>query len=216
MTPVRWLLFDVGGVLCQTDGETWPATLESNWARRLGISHAEFARRIKSAELPDAAHRIGVIDHYWAAYGAAVEADERQLEAMQTEFWEAYCGRADRALLEYVGTHHGHLGLAILSNSADGAREKEEARFQFSKLFDPILYSHEIGVSKPDPKAFKHSLAEMRANSREVIFIDNLAENVAAAESIGMRGVVHTSTPDTVARIDELIAMANSHVGAAH
>lgn len=202
---VRWLLFDVGGVLCHTDDEVWPARLESTWARRLGIDLQAFSQRVAAADLPDVGNNAGLIDLYWAGYGAAVGADDDQVETMRAEFWDAYCGQTDTTLLEYVRGLHGRLGLAILSNSADGAREEEEARFGFSELFHPIFYSHEIGFSKPNPDVFAHALTHMNADPRTVVFVDNIAENVAAAKALGMRGIVHTSAPETIGRLKELI-----------
>jgi FMN phosphatase YigB (HAD superfamily) len=43
---------------------------------------------------------------------------------------------------------------AILSNSADGARREERRCFGFEELVDVIVYSHEVGLAKPDPAIF--------------------------------------------------------------
>ena len=43
---------------------------------------------------------------------------------------------------------------AIISNSFVGAREKEAEAYQFDTICDFIIYSHEVGLRKPDPRIF--------------------------------------------------------------
>lgn len=89
-----------------------------------------------------------------------------------SELWDAYCGEENSELLEQARSLWGGAGLAILSNSGDGAREEEECRFMLSSIFEPICYSHERGVAKPDAGAYRNALTLMCANAGDVLFID--------------------------------------------
>jgi hypothetical protein len=42
----------------------------------------------------------------------------------------------------------------LLSNSGDGARREEQARYAFEGLFEVIIYSHEVGLARPDHKVY--------------------------------------------------------------
>lgn len=196
--PVTWLLLDVGGVLELVDDDSWPAAFTSDWEERLALAPGSFRSRLRALDLPDAARRTGVDDEYWRIVGEAVHADAPTLAAMRADFWDRYCGTADDELLGALAGLRHRVGLAILSNSADGAREQEERRFGFSSLFDPICYSHEIGATKPEPRAFRIALERMRAESGEVLFIDDHAENIDAARRLGLRAHLHTSTVETL------------------
>lgn len=105
----------------------------------------------------------------------------------------------------FLSTLRGRVGLAILSNSGDGAREEEERRYRFSELFDPICYSHEIGVTKPNPLAFEIALGQMSTQPSNVFFIDDVTENIAAAQELGMRAHLHVDTKSTIDAIQRTL-----------
>jgi putative hydrolase of the HAD superfamily len=198
---VRWLLLDVGGVLELVDDADWPRRFRDRWAARLGLTPEEFDRRQAEADLPDSTTRSGVEEEWWAGLGAAVGASGALLDAMRADFWDAYCGTANTELLDALRALRGRVGLAILSNSGDGAREEEERRYGFSRLFDPIRYSHETGLSKPDPRAFTAALDALDAASHEVLLIDDVPANIDAARALGMRAHRHEGNPGTLAAI---------------
>jgi HAD superfamily hydrolase (TIGR01509 family) len=103
-----------------------------------------------------------------------------------------------------AGLRPAHL-TGILTNSADGARREEQARYSFGELFDVIIYSDEVGVAKPDPRAYALLCAELRVAPGELVFLDDMPENVAAARRLGIHGVLHQSTPESIAAISSLL-----------
>jgi len=198
---VDWLLLDIGGVLEIVDDETWPEEWASRWVARLGIPVETFAAAADDPDLPDLSRETGVEREYWQAFGEAVGASPEETAAMRSDFWDAYCGVANVQLLELLRTLRGRVGLAILSNSADGAREEEERRYGFASTFDPICYSHEIGVSKPEPAAFAVVLGEMGTEPGRVLFIDNWPANIDAARALGFRAHLHVDNTTTITAI---------------
>ncbi len=174
MGRIRWLLFDVGGVLERVDDDAWPVLLPRAVRRPGGPRpRRSSTARTTAAALPDITTRSGAEEDYWSGFGAAIGADAAALAEIREDFWDAYCGTANQALLGEARSLVGRIGLAILSNSGDGARREEERRYGFSRVFDPILYSHETGVSKPDPRAFEIALTAMGADAGEVLFLDD-------------------------------------------
>jgi len=202
---VRWLLLDVGGVLELVDDAAWPGHFRARWAERLGMTTDDFSARLVAADLPDASRQTGVVDRYWGAIGTALGLSAEQLAVMRADFWDAYCGTLNEPLYDFLAGLRGTIGLAILSNSGDGAREEEERRFRFSAVFDPICYSHEIGVNKPDAEAFRITLDRLQATPAEVLFIDDVPENVAAARALGIGAHLHVDTDETIRVLDAVV-----------
>ena len=199
--PASWILFDVGGVLELVDDEAWPVAYVGRCADRLGISAEEFEARLDTVRLPDASIHSGVEEEFWQVFASAVGAGPALLPTIRDDFWDSYCGTVNSELINYARSLMGQVGLAILSNSADGAREQEEQRFGFSAIFDPIRYSHEIGVNKPDLEAYRIAVTRMETEPGSVLFIDNRAANVEAARRFGMRAWLHQDNPATIAMI---------------
>lgn len=54
---------------------------------------------------------------------------------------------------------------------------------------DPLVYSWEIGVAKPDLRAFKSALTRIPVRPGRVLYLDDLEENVRAATRCGMSAV---------------------------
>jgi putative hydrolase of the HAD superfamily len=59
--------------------------------------------------------------------------------------------------------------------------------------FDPVVLSCDIGVAKPHPRAFKVLMDTLGVASEACLFIDNDAENVAAARRCGMECIAFES-----------------------
>ncbi len=203
---MRWILYDIGGVLEIVDDHAWQRTVQERWSARLGVTVDELRARAHAADLPDVTLRTGVAEEYWRKLGAALEADEAAIAVMRSEFWDAYCGAANVGLLDHARSLRGRAGTAILSNSGDGAREEEERRFGLSSIFDPICYSHEQGVAKPEAAAYLTALDRMGTTADRVLFIDDNDDSVRGAESCGIRAVVHRDNATTIAAIESFLA----------
>jgi putative hydrolase of the HAD superfamily len=94
----------------------------------------------------------------------------------------------------------------ILSNSCDGARREEQARYGFPDLVDELVYSHEIGVTKPDPEAYLITCERLGVQPQEAVFLDDSPRCVEGARAVGMHGVVHLDTPTSIAAVTALLA----------
>jgi putative hydrolase of the HAD superfamily len=96
--------------------------------------------------------------------------------------------------------------VAFLSNSNEV--HAEIIPRQFAGLFrkdDRFVFSHRFRVAKPDPEIFRRALEVLGALPQHVVFVDDLAENVVAARSVGMRAFQFTGA-DQLRR--ELVAEA--------
>ena len=117
------------------------------------------------------------------------------------EFWDAYCGELDVPLRDFVSSLRPGLIVAALTNSAEGAREEEERRYSFSSLFDVMVYSHEVGLEKPDAAIYEYTRELLGVAPHEIVFLDDRQAAVAAAREAGWQAVLHTSTPTSIAAI---------------
>ncbi len=61
----------------------------------------------------------------------------------------------------------------------------------FDALFTKAYYSHEIGLRKPNRMIYEHVLKDANLVAGESVFIDDLLENIEAAEQVGIHGIWH-------------------------
>jgi putative hydrolase of the HAD superfamily len=82
--------------------------------------------------------------------------------------------------------------VALLSN-IDERLSKLMRDFGFYAPFTPCLLSCEIGIAKPDPKAYAFLLSELKLPAKEVVFVDDRPENIEAAKKMGIDAILFES-----------------------
>jgi putative hydrolase of the HAD superfamily len=96
--------------------------------------------------------------------------------------------------------HTAGLRTALLSNSWGN----DYPRDGWSDMFDVVVISGEVGMRKPEPRIFHHTLDLLGLPPEACVFVDDLAPNVRAAVDLGMVGVLHTSYAATAAELEAL------------
>ena len=83
--------------------------------------------------------------------------------------------------------------LYALSNWPAETFPHARARFDFLEWFDGIVISGEVGLQKPDAAIYRLLFARYGIEPESTLFIDDVADNLAAAKALGMTGVLFTS-----------------------
>lgn len=78
-------------------------------------------------------------------------------------------------------------------------------RATWDRLFDAIILSAEIGIRKPDPGIYLAAADSLGKSPEQCVFVDDRLSNVVGASQVGMAGIVHRATPDTIRRIECLL-----------
>jgi 2-haloacid dehalogenase len=101
--------------------------------------------------------------------------------------WEEMLGEAIPGTVEIVERLHA-AGVAIfaLSNWSAETFPIAVPRYPFLQRFDGIVISGTEGVRKPDPRIFRLLLDRFDLRPETTVFIDDVEENVIAAEALGM------------------------------
>jgi putative hydrolase of the HAD superfamily len=80
--------------------------------------------------------------------------------------------------------------LGILSNMGDGVLDYLRPRFSWLDQFDWLTWSCELGVVKPDPAIYLHTVKKLNVSPERALFIDNLQKNIDGAEAIGLQAAL--------------------------
>ena len=105
-----------------------------------------------------------------------------------------------------------HYRLAVLSNTNELHYPRLFEEFNLGHYFKPerVFASHQMGLAKPDPAAFTYVLEQLDAAPEQVLFLDDMSENVATAVSLGMQGQQLKGGADVAEFLYRLMAQENS------
>lgn len=75
---------------------------------------------------------------------------------------------------------------------------------------DDAVLSNEVGLVKPDPAIYRLALKRLGATAVSTLFIDDLPENVEAAQSLGISGIVQRNWATTYPLIENWLLNSQS------
>jgi epoxide hydrolase-like predicted phosphatase len=197
---IQAVVFDIGGVL-----EVNPDLgVTGTWEQRLGLAPGELNERMGNAWHGGS---IGAIseDEVRRALIERLSLDERQLADFMCDFWREYLGTANTELIDYTRRLRPRYRTGIVSNSFVGAREREQAAYGFEDLVDEIIYSHECGMSKPDPGIYSLACDRLQSDPAQMVFLDDSEPCVAGARQAGIQAVLYQDNAQAIRDIENLL-----------
>lgn len=195
------VFFDIGSVLEVNPRTGWQA----RWATRLGLDLDSFERcrtRIWDAGTIGASS----LEEIERQTGAALGLDQATFALLMDDAWSEYVGTLNRQLADYLKRLRPRYRTGLLSNSFVGAREREEAAYRLSELCDVIVYSHEEGCRKPDPRIYRIACQRLGVAPERAVLLDDVQENVDGAKVIGMWGITYHDNAQAIAELEALLA----------
>lgn len=76
------------------------------------------------------------------------------------------------------------------------------------ELFDAVVISGEVGLHKPQPEIFRLGAERVDLPPEQCVFVDDLRENCAGAEGVGMTAVLHRGPDRTLPELERLLGVA--------
>lgn len=197
---IRAVVFDIGGVLEIVDDSVFPEPFR----QRHGIDAALFEEAFAFPGDPTVGEmtEAEVEEHMRETLGL----DDDQHAELVADLWRWYLGTLDARLFDwFAGVQGRGLKAGILSNSGPGARERERP-YGFEAIVDVLVYSHEVGLKKPDPAIYALTAQRLGVAGNEIAFLDDWPPAIESAEAAGWHGVLHVNTESSIAELERLIA----------
>jgi epoxide hydrolase-like predicted phosphatase len=111
----------------------------------------------------------------------------------------------DEAMIEAVRkARSGGLRTGLISNSWGHGRYD---RSTFPEMFDGVVISGEVGLHKPEPEIFELGAERVGLEPGDCVFVDDLRENCAGAEAVGMTAVLHRGAESTLPELERLLGV---------
>lgn len=185
---VEAVIFDMGGVVHSLE----PRKLSEMLAPRLGREVDDLRPHLIPLVV---AMSIGEIDEpqFWERLGGKVDG-----------IWEEQLA-SNRLYLPVVGLVAGlrkaKIRTAVLSNTIPPHMEIIRARGWYD-YFDQVFLSPEIGLRKPDKRAYEYVLEQLKVKGEECVYVDDLEENLVPAGELGMKTILAVEPEQVVTEVN--------------
>ena len=119
----------------------------------------------------------------------------------------------DEAMLAAVRrSRAGGIRTGLISNSWGDGLAYDPALLD--ELFDAVVISGDVGMHKPEPEIFHLGAERIGVAPEDCVFVDDLRENCAGAEAVGMKAILHRGPEGTLPQLEELLGVPLSDAGA--
>jgi putative hydrolase of the HAD superfamily len=187
---LRAVIFDYGIVLTgPPDPETW-----ANLLRISGLPQERFEPLYwDDRRAYDVGHLSGL--GFWQRFLLSAGMPANWAMAEELNRWDVRLWTVENpAMLAWqLQLKERGLKTAILSNMGDSVLESIEREFNWIHRFDVLVWSFQLGIAKPDPAIYRHTLDELGSRPEETLFIDDKRENVEAARALGIQAIQYST-----------------------
>jgi putative hydrolase of the HAD superfamily len=91
----------------------------------------------------------------------------------------------------------------LISNSwGTGIYERAPLR-----IFDATVISGDVGLHKPQREIYELGAERIGVDPAACLFVDDLRENVAGAEAVGMTAILHRDPESTIRELERLLGI---------
>jgi glucose-1-phosphatase len=190
---IRAIVFDFGNVICRFDNRI----ILQRFATNTGRAISDLERVIYTES--DLTHRYEAgsltTETFYARMCSLV-----RLSMTQEEFIRAYTQKftpipGSFALVRLL---KGRYLLGLLSNTSALDFEYGIATTEIFHDFDAVTLSFMVHALKPEPTIYHNMIGKLGVDPAEIVYIDDIAPYVDAAERLGMRGIHYTSPEQLV------------------
>jgi epoxide hydrolase-like predicted phosphatase len=192
MPSVQAVLFDFGGVFMPS-----PFSAVRAFGTRLGIAPERAIETIFGTYDSDTDHPWHRLERGEMSLIAAREAIlEINDVGQRIDLFEALGELRDATVrpdVVQIARDARAIGVktAVVTNNIREFGNGWRAMLPVDELFDVVVDSAHVGVRKPDPRIFQLALERLGGIApRDAVFLDDFPGNVAAAERLGMRGIL--------------------------
>ena len=124
-----------------------------------------------------------------------------------SEFSEKFCNifSPNRKVLDLYSTLKDKFTLFYLSNTCEMHVDYLDRKYGLFNLFDGGVFSYKVGYRKPENEVYSILLDKTRKSPKECIFIDDIKENIEAAEKFGIKSILYTKDTDLEKELNNII-----------
>lgn len=99
--------------------------------------------------------------------------------------------------------------VSLLTNNVREFGDNWRSMFPVDDLCEDIVDSSHVGMRKPEPGIYRLACERLGIEPGEAVFVDDNAENIAAARALGMEAVHFLEPVEALTELDAILARRN-------
>ncbi len=108
-------------------------------------------------------------------------------------------------MLDYISELKKDYKIGLLSNVAnswitDSLLTKEE-----QALFDSMIFSYQVGMTKPDPRIFILACQRLGVSTHEAVMVDDIERYCSAAKAEGLQAIPYHNLHQLKEQLEKLL-----------
>lgn len=72
-------------------------------------------------------------------------------------------------------------------------------------VFDDMIFSHNVGMTKPDPRIFELACEHLQVSPSEAIMVDDVMSYCQAAQAVGMQAIIYDNFQQFKAELEAIL-----------
>lgn len=184
---IKVILFDLGGVLFTNGSKKFKEAIISRYNLEKGFVEAvdeDIGSKYREAKITR--------DEFWKYFLEKLNITENpdNLEKEWISYYDLITGTRD-----IISELSKKYKVYYLSDNVKERVDKLDERFGFLKWFVGGIFSHDVGVRKPNPKIYEYAIQKVGVKPEEIVFIDDKESSLIPARQMGIATILFES-PD--------------------
>jgi putative hydrolase of the HAD superfamily len=181
---IRWVLFDIGGVL-GTNG--WDSEQRAQAVKKFGLDAEDFQyRHEETVGVLESGH-LSLDEYLDVTVFCAPRTFTR--EAFRAFMFSLSVPYAESIAVARALRAGSDVYMMTLNNEAEELNIHRIERFGLRDLFSVFLSSCWLGVRKPTHQIYERAVGMLQADPRQCVFVDDREQNLGPARAMGMHAI---------------------------
>lgn len=123
----------------------------------------------------------------------------------QVEELSKYEVAKNRELINYIRRVKSSYKIGMISNIASNWVRDEFLTKDEQSLFDDMVFSYEVGVTKPDARIFNFACERLNIKPEHTIFTDDSPTHCEGAAKVGMKTILYTDYGQMKRELEQML-----------
>ncbi len=185
---IKAIIFDVGGVIMFYDH----MIAAKQMSKLIKVSSQKIFRIIsnsgKYARFTQFCEKGALSKDYWNLLAKKLEIKKIPYHKFNRLWNNIFC--PNKKMKKIIFNLKEDYKLALISNMGKEHKDYLIKKYKITGPFQISIFSCDIGIRKPDLRIYKLALKKLGLKPAEVVFIDDIKENIKGVNKIGIRGVL--------------------------